>query len=249
MRLGPSWACAFATALPVVPSAIADGAGGVYLAAPSSTALDLGCGALPAAPGGSLFVTRLDGAGHCLWGRAFVAPALALNAAPGGRLVLSAAAGSGPVDLGAGALPPLGAADEVLAELGPDGATLWSRRLGAPGVTFQQPVASVSAAGDVYLLTGASGPVDLGGGPLPGGATLVASYTPAGAHRWSRTFAVGGQYTAPVDGCGALVLTSADRAFDPGCGPVIPDSAFGSYLPYCPYFWPYPNGAVARFQP
>jgi hypothetical protein len=150
-----------------MPRAIADGAGGVYLAAPSSTALDLGCGALPAAPGGSLFVTRLDGAGHCLWGRAFVAPALRLTAAPGGGLVLSGAAGSGPVDLGAGALAPLGAADEVLAELAPDGATLWSRRLGAPGVTFTPPVeVSVSAAGDVYLLTGASGPVDLGGGPL-----------------------------------------------------------------------------------
>jgi hypothetical protein len=134
VRFGPSWACALATALPVMPRAIADGAGGVYLAASSSTALDLGCGALPAAPGGSLFVTRLDGAGHCLWGRAFVAPAPALTliAAPGGGLVLSGAAGSGPVDLGAGALPPVGAADEVLAELGPDGATLWSRRLGAP---------------------------------------------------------------------------------------------------------------------
>ncbi len=49
-RLDPSWSCVYSRVLPVPVSVLADEDGGAILSVTSTSALDLGCGALPAAP-------------------------------------------------------------------------------------------------------------------------------------------------------------------------------------------------------
>jgi hypothetical protein len=201
----------------------------------------LGCGLLPAASGGSTFVTRLDPSGSCVFGKSLSAPALAVALDPSGSTVVSGLVGAAPVDLGGGPLAPLGDQDIVLGELDIMGNPSWSQRFGGPGITFASPHVTVSAAGDVYLRTGWSGSVDIGGGPITAASndTVVGSYGPSGAHRWSRDFPIAGKYLAGVDGCGALVLASNDPAFDLGQGKVLPPLA-------SPAVW---QNAIVRYAP
>jgi hypothetical protein len=230
--------CTYSRVLPTSVG-IFGGASGATLSVTSSTGLDLGCGALPAVSGGSTFVTRLDPSGSCVFGKSLAAPNLAVVVDAGGRTVVSGLVGAAPVDLGGGPLAPIGSQDFVLGELDAAGNLLWSRRFGAPGVTLVTPTVSISAAGDVYLKTGWSGAVDLGGGPLTAAAgdIVIGSYSPSGAHRWSRDFPIAGNYLASIDACGALVVASSDWPnFDPGTG-VPPQQPAPWYV------------AIARFAP
>lgn len=238
VRLGPTWGCVYGRVLPAAVSAVTFTNGDVVLSVTSSTALDLGCGTLVAASGGSTFVTRLDGSGSCVFGKALPAPNLTVALDAIGRVVVSGLVGDVSVDLGGGPLAPIGSQDFVLGELDAAGNFLWGRRFGAPGVTFTSPVVSTSAAGDVYLRTGWNGTVDLGGGPITAasGDTVVGSYSPSGAHRWSRDFAITGAYQAAIDGCGSLVVASIAVGFNPGCGvigsvPGLPVTALARYAP------------------
>jgi hypothetical protein len=247
-RRDASWACVHARALPANAQFVVDAAGGAVLSSSSSSAVDLGCGALAAAPGGSTFVTRIDASGACVSGTALAAPYLQVLLAPGGNVVMSGFVGAGAVDLGGGPLAPLGGQDFVIGELDAAGHHLWSRRLGGPGITFASPKVSTSAAGDVYVLTGWNGTADLGGGgvTVATGELAVGSFSPSGAYRWSRGFHIAGKYLAGLDGCGALVVASTDPAFDPGCGQVVstPWPLIG------PVGWGYSlHVALARFAP
>jgi hypothetical protein len=246
-RLDASWACVWSDVLPVTPAVLSDGAGGVVLSATSGAALDLGCGAHPAAAGGSTFVARLDGAGACVFGAALGAPGLTVARDAADRLVVSGLAVAG-VDLGGGALSPIGARDVVVGVIDPTGAPLWSRRFGAPGVSLDA-VTAVPAAGHLALLLAYGGAVDFGGGPItaPASGPVVVSLDGAGAHRWSRAFPIQGSHAASIDGCGGLVVTSTDPQFDVGCGPLIPDNA-PTGGPPPPGYGP-PAMGVARFQP
>jgi hypothetical protein len=239
-HLDASSACIYSHVLPAEPIVVADDAGAV-LRVSSSASLDLGCGALPAAPGGSTFVTRLDPSGGCVFGESLPAPGLSVALDPSGSAVLSGLVDAASVDLGGGPLAPLGTEDIVLGELDVSGNHLWSKRFGGPGITFEGPHVTVSAAGDVYLRTAWSGSVDLGGGAITAASndTVVGSYAPSGAHRWSRGFPIVGAYLAGVDGCGSLVVASNDAAFDLGQGKVLP--------PVSPTWnW---QGAIARHAP
>jgi len=155
--------------------------------------------------------------------------------------------GAGPVDLGGGALAQSGTQDFVIGSFDAAAAHLWSRRFGAPGVTLSTPSVVVSDTGNVVLSIVSSGTVQLGGASLGASSqdTLAASFSPAGAHRWSRVFHVNSStssFGSPtgIDGCGAFVVVTTDPSFNPGCGEVIP--APGSA------FYP-PNVAIARFAP
>lgn len=218
---------------------------GALKTASGTAPIDLGCGALPAAPGGSTFVTRIDSLGNCLYARSFPLPGLKAVMDASGRVVVSGYAGAGAVDLGGGPLAQLDAQDMVLVELDPAGNHLWSRRMGGAGA-YLFPVnggygwpadVTISAAGNVYLVTNLGGPaaVDFGGGVISaaGYEPIVASYTPSGAHRWSRAYHFGASVSAAVDGCGSLVVASRSllRA---GCS----HQSFGPVTP-----------AIARFAP
>lgn len=214
----------------------------------STSAVDLGCGSLPAAPGGSTFITRIDAANSCLYARALPVPGLRATLDPVGRVAIAgqAGTGAGAIDLGGGPLAPVGSYDMLLAELDASGNHLWSKRFGGIGATFadfydwtaKDSRVSTSAAGNVYLVTRLEAaanqviPIDLGGGVLTAvaGDALVASYAPSGAHRWSRAYHLdgGANASAAVDGCGSLDV-------------LIPSGSSTACFPY------YEN--VARFAP
>ena len=220
VHLGPGSSCVYSRVFPVVASVVAD-ANGAIVSASSTTSLDLGCGLLAAAGGGSTFVTHLDPAGSCVFGKSLPAPGLTVVLDPNGRAVVSGLVGPSPVDLGGGPLAPLGSQDAVLAELDAAGNYLWGKRFGGP--LLGSAHVSTTPAGNVYLRTGWSGSAHLGGGVITAASndTVVGSYTSAGAHRWSRKFHVTGSYQAGIDGCGALVLASDDGTFNPGTGKIL----------------------------
>jgi hypothetical protein len=70
----------------------------------------------------------------------------------------------------------------------------WSRRFGGPEADYGRAVV-VDQSGNIYLAGFFYGTVDLGGGPLPtpsgGRDVFLASYTPAGKHRWSTHWKAG----------------------------------------------------------
>src|SRR5262249_48359607 len=105
--------------------------------------------------------------------------------------------------------------------------------------------ATVAAGGDVYLRTGWSGAVDLGGGAISAATndTVVARYAPPGAYVWGRDFPLVRGYPAGVDGRGSLDLASMDGAFDPGQGKVLPQSQ-----PAPPTLWT-PLTAIVKYAP
>jgi hypothetical protein len=253
VHLDPSWACMHGEVLraPVSLFPPVDGGvvffpavdGGVVLSTTSTTPLDLGCGVLPAVPSGSTLVTSLDQAGACVFGASFAAPNLKLSLSSAGWLVLGGVVDATPLDFGGGPLAPLGTSDYVIAELDPQGNYLWSKRFGAPGATFTGARVKLLSTGDVYLIPGFDGSIDFGGGAVtrPTGDLVVASFSAAGSHRWSRGFHMLGHYAADIDDCGGLVVASYDPAFDPGCGTGIPPCSDPLYCD--------PKVAVARFAP
>ncbi len=240
-RIGPTWGCVYSQVLPASVAVLADTIGGALLSVTSTTSLDLGCGSLGAVAAGSTFVTRVDLDGACVFGKSLPAPGLTVAFDPGGDVVVSGLVGAGAVDLGGGALAPLGTQDFVIAELDPSGNYLWGTRFGGAGITFASSSVSTSEQGNVYLLTGWSGAVDLGGGPLTAAAgdTVVGSFSSTGAYRWSKDFQFPAGARVGIDGCGALVVAT-DTDFDPGCGNIFAPP---------PMPTPYAQTGIARFAP
>ncbi len=246
-RLGPTWSCTYAHVLPAAVSVLADANGGAILAATSTSSLDLGCGTLAAASGGSTFVTHLDPSGACVFGKSLPAPNLTVALDPSGNVVLSGLVGPTAVDLGGGPLAPLGSQDFVLAELDASGNFLWGQRFGGAGIACASPRVSTSASGNVYVLTGWNGAVDLGGGPLSATTrdTVVGSFSSSGAYRWARAYDFSGA-VASIDGCGSLVVATRVN-YLPGCGSIFPPP-----FPCAPSATCSPAGpdtAIARFAP
>jgi hypothetical protein len=94
------------------------------------------------------------------------------------------------VDFGGGALTSA-SQDGFVASFASAGAHRWSKRFGDIGQDAGAGVA-LDGSGNVTVTGSVDGSsVDLGGGPLTGGGgfdLIIASYDPAGAHRWSRRF-------------------------------------------------------------
>lgn len=236
-HLDATGTCLFSNVLPVEVWPIVSDTHGVVLYTSSTTALDLGCGSLAAASGGSTFVTRLDPTGDCVFGTSLAAPGLDVALDPSGSVLVSGLVGATPIDLGGGPLAPLGQTDLVLGEIDVSGKYLWAHRFGAPASYFPQANASVTQAGNVYVWT-PGGSYDLGGGVISGDL-LVASFTSAGVPRWSRGVDAAGWYLAGLDACGSLVVATPDTAFDPGQGRLVPGPRTG----------PYAGVAVFRYAP
>ncbi len=171
-----------------------------------------------------------------MFGRSLPVPDLTVTLDPSGRVVLSGFVDALPVDLGGGPLQPLGSKDFVLAELDAAGNHLWSRRFGAPGVSFVAPQVSTSAAGNVQLLTSFAGAVDLGGGDVTATSsnTVFASFTSSGQLRFGRALPIIDAQAKSVDGCGALVVASSLTTFDPGCGQILPVPPAPTWPPRAP---------------
>ena len=80
--------------------------------------------------------------------------------------------------------------DTFVAKLGPDGAHLWSKRLGTMNV-YAFPAVTVDSGGNVIVADPFLGQLDLGGGLLTSQGSqdiFVVKFDPGGAHLWSKRF-------------------------------------------------------------
>jgi hypothetical protein len=102
----------------------------------------------------------------------------------------------------------------------------------APGATILDMAAN--AAGELLVLGGFSGTVDLGGGPIMGeggqGTTFVMKRDPQGNYLWAKTFTANGGFIptsiAADPAGGALFTGSFFGALDLGGGPLMQSGAF-----------------------
>jgi len=105
----------------------------------------------------------------------------------------------------------------------------WAKLLG--GVAFDRANrVAVAATGDVYLVGVTAGNAEFGGSPLPCGSpspygVVLASYTPAGGHRWTRCLGKSSDVNTgaiAVDGSGNVFVGYAlAGTIDLGGGPII----------------------------
>ncbi|MEP7122716.1 MAG: hypothetical protein ABJE95_17460 [Byssovorax sp.] len=177
--------------------------------------LDIGCGPMTAAPGGSSFAARLDASGACVWSKSFPVQRLYASLFPSGDLLLSASF-TGTLDFGGAPLTSVGDRDLAVARLDPSGAHVWSERFGTVGVALcpfpSSPCrAAATETGAVVLSGPLTGWVDFGNGPVGSMAaqTYAVKLDGAGAPLWSHLLP-DSTFVSP-DPCGAVLA-----AFDAG---------------------------------
>jgi hypothetical protein len=224
MRFDPSGACVWSLATASLATAnLGEGpffggrllpteGGQIYVTASFQGTVDLGCGPMVGASGGSTYVAKLDTCGACLWSRSFASPTLDVELFPGGDLLLSASY-AGALDLGGGPLPSAGATSVAVGRVSASGSTLWSRSLGGAGASVAWAEAAADATGGAELVLTVTGTVDLGGGAVGGGVLLKLDAT--GAFRWQYAPFTG--RVAP-DPCGAVIAASDCTSCAPGSG-------------------------------
>lgn len=207
-KFSPSGAHVYSRAFPAgagVTAAVTD-----LAVAPSGEAIVLGVLDGPLTFGAAtldaayldVFVAKLDALGAPVWSKAvrnawsFVAPRLALDEAGG---VFLAGDFAGEVDFGGGPLvsgpADEGTTDGYVAKLGPDGAHLFSRRIGeAPGPVRDLSAATalaVDPAGGVVVTGSFSGSIEAGGTVLDAigyGDTFLVAFDPSGAATAAKRF-------------------------------------------------------------
>lgn len=182
--------------------------------------IDLGDGPRVSAGLGDVFVASYRASGALRWSRRF-----GTSLADLGCRVVSDGQGNvyvtglvrGAVDFGGGQLPNVGGADIFLASYAADGSYRWAKILGDSLLNTGLDIAS-DGADNVYLSARFTDGADLGGGRLDGAGGFdiaLASYDPAGAHRWSMAFGSDGNDTATtltVDGAGVLTFAGGSTS-------------------------------------
>jgi len=119
----------------------------------------------------------------------------------------------GSVDFGTGPLTSAGASSIFVAKYSAAGVPVWSRAFGGGFNDVGNGVA-VDAGGNVVIIGTAAGTVNFGGGPIAanGYTIVVAKFSPAGGHLWSRgfgdSFSNSGNAVA-VDPSGNIAVTGA----------------------------------------
>ncbi len=146
--------------------------------------------------------------------------------------VIVVGAFSGTLDFGKDVHASAGSDDIFVAKLGPDGATIWSRRFGGPASDVAASVA-VTPSGDILVAGAFQSTVDFGNGPLvsEGFADMfLVKLGSGGVTLWSKRFGDSAAQTSPVvtvDPAGHVILAGGlISAADFGLGPVT--SAGGS---------------------
>ncbi|MFT3774573.1 MAG: SBBP repeat-containing protein [Minicystis sp.] len=157
----------------------------------ASPVVDLGGGSKPLYGNVDIFAVKLAPDGSHLWSATYGGNGLdygfraALDSA--GNVILNGEV-SQTADIGNGSTGG-GSLEAFVTKLSPTGAHLWSKRFAGTGSTNGQlSAAAFDALGNVIMCGPMTGPVDLGGGPVPNGSNqdiFVAKYTPAGAYVWA----------------------------------------------------------------
>lgn len=174
------------------------------------------------------YVLKLDAQGKGLWARQSKGPAggVAIAADAEGNVLVTGAFHD-EIDLGDGALAPVGAQDVFLAKYDRAGGLVWSRSFGGPGFQWPEDMA-VDAEGNALIIGGLHDGADLGGGYEPSvGETdvFVLKIDAAGGMVYSRHFgSTGYDYGLGIaaSGDGAAVITGAFAGtMDLGGGPLV----------------------------
>lgn len=194
-----------------------DPTGNTIVAGSYTGTVGLGGPQLSSAGAQDVFVGKLSSAGAHLWSKTFgdngadLARAVATDASGN---VLVAGQFEGTISFGGANLTSLGGADIFVAKFGPSGAHLLSAAFGSPGSDVAYGIATASDSSFV-VVGAASGPINFGGGVRAhAGDTdiFAASFTSAGAHRWSKLIGSTGadeaRAVASTSG-GAVALTGS----------------------------------------
>src|SRR5207244_6038240 len=186
-------------------------------------------------PRAAVFVSKYSPTGATMWSKCLggvLGGGTGRAVAVGGSAnVLVTGKFSGTIDFGTGALTSAGRSSIFVAKYSAAGAPVWSRAFGG-GLNDVGNGVAVDSGGNVVIIGTASGSVNFGGGPITanGYTVVVANFSPAGAHLWSRGFgdsfsnsgngvavdpsgniAVTGAFSGPIDfGGGALISAAVD---------------------------------------
>ena len=188
------WGRVFGGATDELATAVAlDPAGQVVIGGNFSGSVSLGGNLLTSAGGSDVLVMKLAASGSpVIYAKGFGGVSYEYL-----RGVDADAAGSAfvtgtfndTIDFGTGPLTTAGQEDIFLAKLDSGGNVAFSQRFG-DALNDEEPDVAVSGPGDILLTGYFQGIVSFGGDPLPsaGSSFFAASYSPEGAHRWSRAF-------------------------------------------------------------
>jgi hypothetical protein len=129
-----------------------------------------------------------------------------------------------------------GSADIFLAKYASTGQLVWAQKFGSNGPDIGYGVA-IDANNNVFLAGSFTGPVDFGGGALPGAGSsdiVLAKYTAAGAYAWARQIGGAGAdtgYGVATDVSGNVVVTGyVQGTVDFGGGPTTSLGSLDSFV-------------------
>ncbi|MBX3273980.1 MAG: SBBP repeat-containing protein [Sandaracinaceae bacterium] len=174
-----------------------DGERNVYVVGDFSREIDLGGGSVTSSGEADFFIASYDAAGRHRWSRTLGGAGdedtVTAVAVDGSGNVYLTGTFAGAIELGGGVQPSRGERDIFLASYTNDGAYRWSRTFGVEGGTGEGAANALAAdvSGNVYLAGAFADALDFGGGALSGSGPFdayVVSFSPSGAHRWSRSF-------------------------------------------------------------
>ncbi|MFO0610455.1 MAG: SBBP repeat-containing protein [Polyangiales bacterium] len=233
--LAPGWARSLGGSSRTSASAVAvDPMGNVYVAGHFQESMTLGSTRLTTTGYGN-FLASFTSAGALRWLRSLGSSdqqrGTGIAALPGGGVLFTGGA-VGVVDFGCG---PTGSnstqVSVALVSLNADGTCRWSRRYEGfgPGIGYD---VAVDRTGNSYVVGHQSGSTSFGGPRVQGVGTFgfVASFTPAGEHRWSQAYSGAG-----TSACAAvavqpsgdvLVLVESIDALDLGAARLTMRSSF-----------------------
>lgn len=208
-----------------------DGQSNIYLTGVYSDDLTIGSVAVPNTSGNDVLLASFDASGAVRWAKGFGGAGsqkgLGLAVGGSGELYL-VGTWLGALDLGGGPLTPapLTYFDLFVARLSSStGGHVWSKTFGGTGNDEAQDVA-VDPAGNIYVAGTHEGGLAFGAPPTPwasnGGTDIfLASFTAAGAPRWSKSYgsAQDDRGLGVTAGAGAVYLTGLlGDAADLGAG-------------------------------
>ncbi|TMB58175.1 MAG: PKD domain-containing protein, partial [Deltaproteobacteria bacterium] len=226
---GTPWARGFGGAASDVGYGVAvDASGNAVMTGRVESTVDFGGGVV--CPPAAVFVSKYSPTGATVWSKCLggvlgggTGRAVAVD---GSGNVLVTGKFSGTVDFGTGALTSAGPSSIFVAKYSAAGAPVWSRAFGG-GLNDVGNGVAVDSGGNVVIIGTASGTVSFGGGPITanGYTVVVAKFSPAGAHLWSRgfgdSFSNSGNGVA-VDASGNAVMTGrVESTVDFGGGALI----------------------------
>jgi hypothetical protein len=146
-----------------------DGAGNVVVTGNFTNTVNFGGSNLVSAGFGDVFLAKYNSAGTHVWSFRYGGLGgengfgVACDAA--GNIALTGAVGDN-IDFGGGVLPGTGGADIYLAKLNSSGGHIWSRRLGAAGISDDGRGVAIDALGNVACTGRFQQAADFGGGML-----------------------------------------------------------------------------------